>query len=331
MIIDKETIVYVGCPAYNKTGGTELAHQLVKEICNEGKEAYILYYDIDDKNFEKHINPAFRGYVSTYKILSEVIDCSNNILVVPEIVTDILSKYSQIQKSIWWMSVDNYVKTSSFLNSLHFYGPLGALKNLVKRRVPFFEKSFDKGITHLYQSEYAHIFLQERGITKVHRLSDYLNEVYLNTNVVSREKRFDNVLYNPRKGAMFTEKLKNAAPDLKWIPIENMTNDEVRQLLLTSKVYVDFGNHPGKDRFPREAAISGCCVITGKRGSAANSVDICIPDGYKFDETNITLIIDRIRKCIKNYNESYKDFDGYRERILLEKNEFIEDVRDLFK
>lgn len=52
-----------------------------------------------------------------------------------------------------------------------------------------------------------------------------------------------------------------------------------------SKVYIDFGNHPGKDRIPREAAISGCIVITGKRGAAAFAEDVCIPETYKFDES----------------------------------------------
>lgn len=69
-----------------------------------------------------------------------------------------------------------------------------------------------------------------------------------------------------KKGIKFTKKLIDKSIGIKWIPIENMTTQQVKSLLGNSKVYVDFGNHPGKDRFPREAAIMGCCVITGKRG-----------------------------------------------------------------
>ena len=47
-----------------------------------------------------------------------------------------------------------------------------------------------------------------------------------------------------------------------------MTPEQVVDLMSESKVYIDFGNHPGKDRIPREAVINGCCVITGVRGSA---------------------------------------------------------------
>lgn len=41
----------------NKTGGTELAHQLVYTICKLGGNAEITYYG--DKNTQKEINPAF--------------------------------------------------------------------------------------------------------------------------------------------------------------------------------------------------------------------------------------------------------------------------------
>lgn len=55
------------------------------------------------------------------------------------------------------------------------------------------------------------------------------------------------------------------ARELNFKPIINMTRDEVIRELQRAKVYIDFGNHPGKDRIPREAAILGCCAIVGKR------------------------------------------------------------------
>ena len=83
-----------------------------------------------------------------------------------------------------------------------------------------------------------------------------------------------------------------AFPNLHWKAIENMSTEEVAELLNRSKVYIDFGNHPGKDRFPREAAISGCCIITGQRGAAANDIDVMIPRSYKFpDKTSSILFL----------------------------------------
>lgn len=115
----------------------------------------------------------------------------------------------------------------------------------------------------------------------------------------------------------FTKKLINSAPDLTWIPIENLTTEGVKNLLCESMVYIDFGNHPGKDRFPREAAICGCCIITGKRGSAKYFEDIPISDYYKFDEDEslIPQIIDKIRFCLTNFEEESLNFKEYKDFI----------------
>jgi hypothetical protein len=65
-------------------------------------------------------------------------------------------------------------------------------------------------------------------------------------------------------------------PKYKWIALENLTTIEMKKLIGKSKIYVDFGNHPGKDRIPREAAINA--------GSANNSIDLSINDEYKFED-----------------------------------------------
>ena len=112
-----------------------------------------------------------------------------------------------------------------------------------------------------------------------------------------------------------------------------MTNEEVLNLLLKSKVYIDFGTHPGKDRIPREAAMCGCCVITGKRGSAKYYEDVPLRDDFKFDdkEENIDKIIDKINLCLENYEEQNKNFDEYRKGIIGEEEKFEEDIKKIFK
>lgn len=333
MRVEKNTVIYVGCPAFNKTGGTELAHQLVKTLLENGKNAYILYYDTNKIGDNSLINPAFTKYVSEYVTLNQVDDKEENILVVPEIRIELLSNFNKLQKAIWWMSVDNYLKNNGFMNAVKFYGFLRAAKLLLTNKIALFERNLNNQTLHLYQSEYARLFLESKGVTNVARLSDYLNDTYLNTSEVSIKERKDNVLYNPKKGIVFTQKLIKAAPQFNWIPIQNMTTDEVRELLLTSKVYVDFGNHPGKDRFPREAAISGCCILTGENGSAKNNVDICIPRKYKFKngDDQISSIIKCIQQCLDMYNIKISDFDEYRKYILNEKKTFMNDVQSLFK
>lgn len=327
--VNTNTKIFVVCPYYNKTGGTELAHQLVYTINKFGGNAIISYYG-NDCNI-KEINPAFKQYVNKFVDIAEVEDKKNNIIVLPEIRPDMADNMKYIQKSVWWMSVDNFLKRDGITGFLKFYGFLRTVKHVILGHVKIGGYTVDPEIIHLYQSEYAHQFLLEHNVKKCHRLSDYINEIYLeNTDILNERK--DQVLYNPKKGFEFTKKIMEAAPDLKWIPIQNMTTEEVQELLKVSKVYIDFGNHPGKDRFPREAAISGCCIITGKRGSAKYYKDIPISGNYKFDDNieNVDSIVKQIRKCIDNYEIMVKDFENYRNFIKSEPMLFEEDVKSLF-
>ena len=96
----------------------------------------------------------------------------------------------------------------------------------------------------------------------------------------------------------------------------------------SSKVYVDFGNHPGKDRIPREAAANGCCIITNKQGSAAFREDVPIPEKYKFEEPLEE--VDRLKELLvdicSNYSEHVSKFEEYRNWIKDEKVRFDAEV-----
>jgi glycosyltransferase involved in cell wall biosynthesis len=111
-----------------------------------------------------------------------------------------------------------------------------------------------------------------------------------------------------------------------------MTPAQVGEHLRMAKVYIDFGNHPGKDRIPREAALSGCCVITGRNGSAAYQKDVPIPENYKFYDgiKQADEIIEMIRSIFNNYEKVNIDFDSYRTIIRKEKETFTKDVKNIF-
>lgn len=326
--IDEETIVYVVCPAFNKTGGTELEHQLVHEINRFGGRAFITYYG----EAPQRLNPAFKEYVTSFKEIKDIVDNQHNVMVIPEIKMDLLNNFSDIQKCVWWMSVDNYLKRNSFGNAIKAYGIARAIKYAIERKIRLFEPKLSNEVIHLYQSEYARSFLESRDIYNMARLSDYVNQEYLSQTEYHSTGRVDSVLYNPKKGISFTKKIMQKATDIVWVPIQNLSTKQVRELLRKGKVYIDFGNHPGKDRFPREAAISGCCVITDKKGSAKFYNDVPIPQEYKFDDTedNVTDIIKKIRECISDYDRCINDFSDYREYIRNERSIFSDDVRTLF-
>jgi hypothetical protein len=111
-----------------------------------------------------------------------------------------------------------------------------------------------------------------------------------------------------------------------------MTIDEVKELLSVAKIYIDFGCHPGKDRIPREAAMLGCCVVTGLEGSARFNEDLPIPIEYKFvrDASEVPNIVAKLRFILANYESCKLNFTQYQEFIMHEQYLFVESVSKLF-
>jgi len=326
--INNNTKIYVACPANVATGGPELLHQLVYELTNLGFDAFMYYYKRTENK-----QPVHEAYIRhNNKYVNNVEDNENNVLIVPETKTELVYQYNLIQKVIWWLSIDNYF---SFLKSNN------KLKNVIKNSLYYlniypkqkiFRFNNKETIIHFVQSEYARQFLKNKGINNIFFLGDYLNNLFIERQTININNKKENiVIYNPKKGFEFTKKIIKYAKDIRFVPIENMSREEVINLLSKSKVYIDFGNHPGKDRLPREAAISGCCVITGKRGSAAYYEDVPIPDEYKFDdkEDNIPIIIEKIKDCLNNYEKRFEDFKVYREIIKGERDKFLSDLKSM--
>lgn len=334
-------MIYVLCPAGVKTGGTELLHQLVFQINNlcEIQKAQIVYIGTKNvypvKSFEKYVN---NNWIKE----SDVIESKDNIIIIPETSLSEFKKFRLGKKYIWWLSVDNFFRTgfngwaniNGTVKQLGFYHTIGGL---LKGKIKNYKKEINNASYHLFQSYYASYFLKNNKISddKKAYLSDYINDLYIDKSVAALKHSRENiVLYNPKKGLSFTKKIIDNSPSkIKWIPLINMSNDEVYQNLISGKVYIDFGNHPGKDRFPREAAISGCCIVTDKRGAAAYHEDVPILEKYKFDDTeeNIATILKRIEYCLDNYEDAIKDFKDYRKFIKGEKDIFKKDVVKIFE
>ena len=335
MITPKFNNIYVVCPIGTKTGGTELLHQLVYELNALAKKtiSYIVYTG-DTSNVPPA--SAFRLYTNgKWLTLDQIKDDYKNLVIFSETGFADFNKFSKIQKWIWWLSVDNFYNTN-YLNRIYKQVGLkstiaGILSGTFRNR----SKYINKADLHLYQSYYAKAFLKTKSVpeSKMVYLSDYINDIYTdNVQDALTHSKSDTVLYNPKKGLDYTKKLISAAPDIKWVPLINMTNEEVKSLLVSSKVYIDFGTHPGKDRFPREAAISGCCILTDRKGSAAFHEDVPIPETYKFDDDaqSVDKIISKIRFCLNNYEIVQNDFNSYRRFILSEKHHFEKDCKKIF-
>ena len=314
--------IYVGCLASKHTGGLTLAHQLCRELRNLGYEAYMYYYY---GLIQKRTYPVNEHYVKfDLPFVYMIDDEKDNVVIAPETNVEILRHLKYAQKVIWWMSVDNYFLTQHTLK-----GKIINVFGLRRYRIN------QPGIYHLAQSYYAMDFLRGKvADSHLMYLSDYLDDEFM-ASVHDRPilQKTDKVLYNPSKGYEFTKKIMDSSPDLEWFPLKSLSPTQMREVMETSKVYIDFGNHPGKDRIPREAAISGCCVITGKRGAARFYQDVPIPEEYKFDDNteSIPAIVRQIKSCITDYGNHFHDFDLYRTMIREEHHAFLVNVKEIFK
>lgn len=326
--LKKTSVVYVATPANRATGGIELLHQLCFHLREFGINSYV-YFLSNDPNpihseYQKYNNPFVRA----------VVESEDNVLILPEIYTGLIYKYKKFKKVIWWLSVDNYFRAvqGGRLDIIMYI-----VKFLLKKVGVNLYYKFENNIPNLYhlvQSDYAKQFLLSKGIREVDYLSDYLSDDFISqSDSINCGPREDIVVYNPRKGCRFTKKIISLSRHLKFVPIINMRHHEVIDLLKKSKVYIDFGNHPGKDRIPREAAISGCCVITGMKGSAKYFEDVPIPVENKFPDNPemIPSIIKKIEVSFLNYEIEYQKFNSYREKIKREKEIFLKDLGRIFR
>ena len=331
--------IYIFCPAYVKTGGPELLHQLSDFLITKHQEidTYFVYYNKNEnRNYTNEDFKKYRIHVTDYPV-----DEEESLIIVPETRILELNKFNKAKKAIWWQSVDNYqliyeigYRFKSNSNKFKAIASCIYHKDYLNKIFSYHasKHAVNTANIHLCQSYYSKQYLIKRGIkdSKVLMLSDYINDNYLSVNYKVNLKE-DLVAYFPKKGFDVTKRLISNGPNIRWVPIQNMTTTQVRDLLLKCKVYIDFGNFPGKDRVPREAAMCGCCVITGKKGASKYYEDVPINEKYKFDDpkSHINNILDTINYCLNNYEKCEKDFAYFRNTILKEKAVFIDEIEVL--
>lgn len=303
------TKIYVLCPSNRTAGGIESLHQVARKLRNLKIDAkMILYPDVSNPT----IQPSYKKYKPVTTDFIE--DAAHNIMIIPETFIDpLLDQFKEIKKVIWWLSTENFI-----------------IKN--KYGAPGLDFIHERSFFNLVQSEHTRNYLLTNNLPVHGYLSGHINTVFLNEYGKKIKKTSNNIVYNPRKGFDFTSKVMEAMPGSVWTPIDNMTPLQIKKVLAASKVYVDFGNHPGRDRLPREATMMKCCIITGKRGTAALYEDMPIPDEYKFDEStaDISCIVKKIQTCIDEYDDQIQHFRLFHETVRKEQERQVMDLKNIF-
>jgi len=313
--------ILVFCPGGLVTGGTEALHQLAHTLNRDQRRAEMMYLPL-------HKQYPVPAPFQRYKV--DVADSRTSVAGATVILAEtaahmigVMGAASQIH--MWWLSVDR------------FFDVAGTYCDMLLMQAA---RSIDK---HLYQSEYARLFVQSIIRTPEYvakgdsaPLSDYLAEEY--RRAASRRvgvQRDNIVVYNPAKGADRTQKLLAAMDDVsvRAIPIVDMSRNQIRRLLSRASIYIDFGEHPGKDRIPREAAALGCCVVTNRRGAAYNPIDVPIGDDYKVDDTRIgweTVAVKKIAELLGDFTTHQARLEPWRKSIAGEEAVFRGQVESIY-
>jgi hypothetical protein len=305
--------IYILAPQNRKSGGAELSHQLcsaINKLCDV--KAYMCYVDLDAP-FNKALGvdvpapDAYEVYETQHILGDSELNNPESIIVFPEGLTLSMPYYPLAKKVLWWMSVDNYIISTNESN------------------MPFIRENV---LLHLYQSYYSKDYV-EKKIPNANGLylSDYINDQH-GQFIYPAQFRENIGLYNPAKGYDEIKPLIEKASWLKWIPLAGLDIPHMILMMEAGKVYVDFGNHPGKDRIPREAAANGCCVITNKKGAAAFEGDVPIPEQYKFESPteNLDEIDNLLHDICDNFEVHQARFENYRKMIAAEKDAFYSDA-----
>ena len=324
--------VYISCPGNLKTGGPESLYQLASTLLSLGVPTYMIYGAsiMAQFNPQDPVHDAYKKYHVPY--VTSVENNPKNIVIITEAI--IVQDENKLRRVIWWMSVNNYIKKiwMEFFPLLE--NPLAAPLSKIFNAFEVYHE--DKNVEHWFKSEYARQFLELNGVPadKLRYVEAYANRLFLSRAAqIDLSAKKNIVAFNPRKDFEIIQKLIKLTPDIDWRPIENMTTEQVQELLASAKIYIDLGEHPGKDRLPREAILSGCMVITGRRGAAGNDVDYNLPAEFKFDERENTPrdILEKIRAVFENFEQAHAAQKSFRERELNAQKDFIAQVIDAFE
>lgn len=280
------------CPAGSISGGPEALHQFCGALRDRGVDAAMVYYGGTGVS---RVPPQY-----TYcraAVRNKAADDPETVIVVPEVATSLIWRFPAARKVIWWLSVDNYFKWQH-LNP----GP----SVLTPRQ----------DVMHLCQSHYASEFLVRAGASPVLMVSDYLTPGSFPLGAAGG--RVPAIAYNPRRSSDMQQQLLAAPGGRAWVALEGLDKPSLAQLLRQVRLYVDFGQHPGRDRLPREAAASGAVIITGRRGAAGFDNDLPLPVRFRLDEGDpgfqprALALIDSLLASDTHFLQAWEDQRSYR-------------------
>ncbi len=369
--------VFVFAPAQYYTGGVTALYQLCKHL-NNYIDTNIAFIDtLSDEKIVNYIHQNYLHFGYDHVSQSKVHDSKDHIIVIPESRPDLIAKYKFSKKIIYWLSVDNFLVSispisrsiavkllynlilSSRFDLIWFFG-LSIFKQYLKNDRTYkrllsnalkgeYYSSFARDKTvqippadiHILQSYYVYNFLTNFAKTsKMFFLHEPLEDDYLNFSI-SKDRKEDIVTWNTRKAYPITLKVIKALKKNKVhvVDLENVGKANMINILGKSKIFIDIGIHPGRDRPPREAVVLGNIAVVNNHGGCFYYDDCMIEPPFKVDcytETKCNINPKKVAEDILHYIENYeyyykKYFAKFREYILEEPKLYQKEIEQLTK
>jgi len=318
--------VLIFCPEV-KTGGPEALHQLAHCINLHGGRAHMVYYapysrvEIAGGAIICHAPASpMPAHFARYhpQILTTLRPTPRTLLIFPEPLCHLAAvQTTAYQRALWWLSLDNALpEHAALLTQPEFFA--------------------DETLIHFHQSDYARHFLTTYNAPQYHPLSDYTDEDFTRRALIASDNpppatRPHRIAYFPNKGAERAARFTPPA-GADFLPLRGLTKPELRDILFTTRLYIDFGHHPGKDRIPREAAAAGAVILLHQAGAALHFADHPLPRDYLFTEADILSgrLTARAAAILANPEPHLARQQQYRASIATERARFDLEVQTLF-
>ena len=300
------------CPPYVETGGTECIFECAATLKAMGVDATVALTTRLKNGHLTYLNDGngvpqrFRRYPVSLTVPDVDFD---GLVVFPETLVNSIPLTRFRNVGVWWLSVDNAFLSIELRKNIFLMG------EQLRHNIRVHQTACSRSVVHLVQSRYAYEFCKKHFGIPLY-LRDSVTASGLNNC-----DRDVSIAYNPRRGSQYVAPVIDMlSSSYKCVPIIGLQHFEVLDLLSRSKVCIDFGHQPGRDKLPREAGLAGCVVLLGRRGAASNEFDFPVGHRYKVDLDSPNYLNDSINLV----EDIFKFYDDH----LLNQKHFRDIVRN---
>ena len=237
---------------------------------------------------------------------------ADSLVVLPEGLSEWLPFFQDNPVLVWWLSVDNGLNGLSRVNLNYLRRP---------------------NVFHATQSAYAARFIESLGLRNIGDLSDYTAELFKAP--ISADSRPKQVALNKSSKVIanldrLTHLIGTARPDIQVVRIGGMSREKVIETFQQSRIFVDLGTFPGKDRLAREAALIGCAVIVADAGAGHTTQDFPLAEEDHIDPWDLERVAVRVIQLIDSPELADENSRSLRVHVQAEKARFAEEVLSVF-